>query len=363
MNLHAVILAGGRGERFWPLSRRARPKQLLALFGDRSLLMQTVDRLEGWIPGERRWVVAPADLMPEIRRQVGFAAERCIEEPVTRNTAAAIGAAALFIETIDPEAHLLVQPSDHWIPDGKVFREDVERAAAAAAKRGGLHLFGIPPSYPETGFGYIEQGRELPGYAGVHEVIRFHEKPDRAEAVSYALRGDMLWNSGVFLWGARVILDALNQALPSAAANIGRLRQILARNGPALDPELKSGLDRFFGEIPSVSIDHAVLESHRERYVTRARFRWSDVGSWLSWGEQRAADSGRNRTAGTVLARDSSECILYSGDGGMLALLGVNDLIVVRLDDVTLVCARERAQDLKSLLRDAEERGDLEKFL
>ncbi|MBM3286011.1 MAG: mannose-1-phosphate guanylyltransferase [Candidatus Eisenbacteria bacterium] len=363
MNLHAVILAGGRGERFWPLSRRERPKQLLALFGDRSLLRLTVDRLEGWIPPERRWVVAPAYLMREIREQTTLAAERCVEESVTRNTAAAIGAAALLIEAVDPAGLMLVLPSDHWMPDARAFREDVERAARVARERGGLHLFGIPPSRPETGFGYIEEGPALAGHDGVHEVVRFHEKPDRGQALAYAARPDMLWNSGIFLWAPGAILEAIKDALPSTADPVERLRRSLAREGPSIGPDSRRALAGFFEDAPSTSIDHAVLERHGERYVTRARFRWSDLGSWLSWGEQRSADSAGNRVQGAVLARDAADCVLYSADGGLLALLGARDLVVVRLNDVTLVCPRERAQDLKSLLRDAESRGDLEKYL
>lgn len=361
MPLHAVILAGGIGERFWPLSRRDRPKQFLTLFGGRSLLQQTADRLDGWIPTERRWVVAPGHLIPGILEQLPLLpSERVIRETVARNTAAAIGAAAAVISMLDPEAVLLVLPCDHWIPDAGLFREDVERAQAAAALRGGLHLFGVPATYPETGYGYIEQGAPLAKHEGVYEVAAFHEKPTRERAVDFARRPDMLWNSGIFLWKAETIIEAIRLHSPEIGKELDPLLAALVLDGRRLGPQGSRAMDGYFLGSPSESIDSAVLESHRETCVTRARFRWSDVGGWLSWSDHREADANGNRGEGSLILRDAKNCVLYSSKDGALALLGVHDLIVVRLADVTLVCARDRAQEIRNLVREARDRDGLQ---
>ncbi len=363
MRIHAVILAGGRGERFWPLSRRNRPKQLLPLVGEGSLLRESVSRLDGWIPPDATWIVAGTHLMPQIREQLPhIGADQCIAEPFARNTAAAIGAAAALIESRDPSAILLVLPSDHWIPEADDFRRDVERAAGAAEAVGGLHLFGVPIAYPETGYGYVERGSDVPGHPGVYRVVRFHEKPDRERAIAYASRPDMLWNSGIFVWRAPVILDAILTHVPSARDALVTLRGSLAQDGGRITPAVEGALSRFFQESPNESIDYAVLERHGETYVTHANFPWSDLGNWLSWGVIRRPDAFGNRGQGPALMIDAEDCVFYGKDDGLIALLGVRDLIVVRLGDVTLVCSRDRAQEVRRLLRMVDANPDLERF-
>lgn len=364
MRLHAVILAGGRGERFWPLSRHERPKQFLPLGGSRTLLQETAERVEGWVERGRLWAVAPAGLMSEIRRQLGeaLAPECCVEEPVSRNTAAAIGAAAAAIESRDPGALMLVLPSDHWIPDADQFRTDVEQAVAAAAQVGGLHLFGIPIAWPSTGYGYVEEGEAVAGVPGVSKVTRFHEKPDAERAVLYARDPRMLWNAGIFVWSAATILAALREHVPALAERLTALERLLGQGLRGPDPQALALLERYFREAPAEPIDTLVLERHPAVYVKRARFRWSDLGSWFSWSERIGPDAAGNQGRGTLLARDTRDCIYYE-EGGLLALLGVHDLIVVRLDDVTLVCAKDRAQEVRQILQDARARGDLDAYL
>lgn len=361
MSLHVVILAGGRGERFWPLSRTRRPKQFLPLYGERSLLQETVARVKGWVPRERIWAVVHQSFVEQTRDQLdGFLApDRCIEEPVARNTAPAIGAAAAAIEAIDPGATMLVLPSDHWIPDKDPFHRDVERAARAEADLGGLHLFGITIGRPETGYGHVEQGEEVASHAGVTPVARFHEKPDPQTAVAYAKRPEMLWNSGVFLWKSSTILEALEEHIPASRVVLRLLRESLVREHGRFGPASAEALRAYLEGSANESIDVAVLEKHRETFVTRATFRWSDLGNWFSWGQQIAPDHEGNRGRGRFLLRDTHDCILYSEDGS-IALLGVKDLIVVRLPDVTLVCSRDRAQEIRQLVGDARKREDLE---
>ena len=365
MSLHVAILAGGRGERFWPLSRRTRPKQFLPLAGSRSLLQETADRLVGWVDPGSLWVVAHDSLLAEIRRQLkgALAEERCIKETRPRNTAAAIGIAAAAVEAAEPDAHLLVLPSDHWIPDTEAFRQDVQRALAAAEALDGLHLFGIPITRPECGYGYVEQADEIAGRPGVARVKRFREKPDRERAIEYARRPEMLWNSGIFLWRAATILEALGRHIPESRDALAALRDVLQGERGRLDAgAVAEAMDRYLEASPSAPIDTAVLEKHDRTYVTRASFRWSDLGGWLSWGEQIDPDSEGNRCRGLRILRDAHGCTAYSEDG-LLALLGVKDLVVVRLQDVTLVCAKERAQEIRQLVREAAEQGDLDAYL
>lgn len=352
MRIHAVVLAGGRGERFWPLSTRDHPKQILPLVGERSLLQESISRLEGWVPREARWIASGTNLVPRIREQLPeIDPDHLVAEPIARNTASAIGATAAIIEARDPGAILLVLPSDHWIPDADDFRRDVEKTAAAAAAVGGLHLFGVRIAYPETGYGYVERGDEVPGHPGTYHVVRFHEKPDRENAVAYASRPDMLWNSGIFVWKAEAILDAIATHVPEGRAAMDELRAGLLREDGRITPSVRGSLDRFFHEMPNESIDYAVLERHDDTYVTHANFRWSDLGNWLSWGAIRCPDERGNRGQGSSLLIDSEDCVIYSEGDGLVALLGVRDLIVVRLDGVTLVCARDRAQEVRRLAR------------
>ena len=358
MRIHAVILAGGRGERFWPLSRTGRPKQFLPLLGGKSLLRQTADRLAGWIPEERWWTVGGSALMPEIRRQLPeIAVDRCIEEPVARNTAAAIGAVACAIHASDPRAVLLVLPSDHWIPDPALFREDVERIAAIA-EGGGLHLIGIPITRPDTGYGYIAIGEAIDPGGALHRVSQFREKPGREQAIDYASRPEMLWNSGIFIWKASEILDALRAHVPAMEDLLSALDRAIASDPGRAGAAWKASLDSFFRSAPPESIDNAVLEKHADTFAGRARFRWSDLGTWASWGERQPSDAAGNRGQGKLLASDAQGCVYYAEDG-LLALLGVRDLIVVRLGDVTLVCAKDQAQEVKRLVQEAVKDEDL----
>jgi len=327
-------------------------------------LQETVDRLDGWIPLDNLWAVAGESHAPEIRRQLDrfLLPERLIVEPSARNTAPAIAAVASAIEAVEAEAMMLVLPSDHWIPDREAFRNDVERTLRAAEAVDGLHLFGIPIHRPETGYGYVESRGALEGHPGVAPVAHFHEKPDPAKALEYAARPEMYWNSGIFLWKAGTILDALERHIPRTAAALQELRKMQKQEKGVGGPRTAACMQRYFDDSVAESIDYAVLERHEPTFVTRATFRWSDLGGWLAWGEQIDPDPDGNRTKGTVLLREAKNCVLYAQDGA-LALLGVKDLIVVRLEDVTLVCGRDRAQEVRDLLKEARKRDDMDRFL
>ncbi len=346
MELHAVILAGGRGERFWPLSRRDAPKQMLRLVDEETLLGATLRRVADRVPAASTLVVIGADLRAATERlKLPLPPSQFLWEPVGRNTAAAIGAA---VERIGASANraILVLPSDHWIPDGQAFWEAVDAGLDLLASGEPVVTFGVRPVYPETGYGYIERGEPLPAAAGAYRVTRFHEKPDAGRAQAYLDGGACLWNSGIFLFDAAAMAALLRRHLPEMAPVLDRLRVDL---GAGEEPAV---WERYFRAATAVSIDHGVMEKADRVAVLEAGFAWSDLGTWTSLGDRLPADADGNRIRGEVMTLDSSDCVLYSGDGGLLAVLGVQDLIVVRVGDATLVCPRGKAQEVRRLVQE-----------
>ncbi len=360
MKLHAAILAGGRGERFWPLSRSDTPKQLLTIFDHKTLFEKTVDRLCEGLSPDCIWTVAGVDMKPAILGLMpGLSRERCIWESAGRNTAAAIGAVCERILREEDSA-LLVVPSDHWIPDCARFWRAVQNGLCAMDR--GLHLvtFGIRPAYPETGYGYVERGEVLEKDKGLYRAARFHEKPDADRAASYVAQGTFYWNSGIFLFQASTMASLLRELVDGIATPLEDLRAGLAASSPGREPE--DVWHRYFESAPSISIDNGVMEKAADVAVVEARFPWSDLGNWTSWGDLVAEDENGHRRQGEILAIDSEDCILYSGDGGLLAVLGVSDLIAVRVGDATLVCPRDRAQEVRTLVKEGKLDDRLRRF-
>jgi len=353
--LTAVIMAGGSGTRFWPRSRTNRPKQLLALAGERSLLQSTVDRLEGLIPADRVMIVTNAAQELETRRQLPeLPPENIVVEPFGRDTAPCVGLAAAIVSRQEPEARLLVLPADHLIEPAASFRALVSEALPQVLD-GRVVTFGAMPTHPATGFGYIETGEALG--AGLQRVRRFKEKPDRETAEGYLDAGNFLWNCGIFLWTARTVLDELAAQEPEMHAGLLR---IAAAWG---DSEARSVLKREYELFRRVSIDYAVLERAREILVSRIDFSWSDLGSWTAVEELHEADAEGHRRQGIELVSLDAERCFVSGDGSehLLALIGVKDLIVVKTADATLICHRDRVQDVKAVVAElkARRRDDL----
>ncbi|MCK4414373.1 MAG: mannose-1-phosphate guanylyltransferase [Candidatus Eisenbacteria sp.] len=340
--LEGVILAGGRGERFWPLSRRRRPKQLLALIGEESLLAATWRRMRARLEPAAIRVVAGEDLQAPITAELpeltpgGF-----IGEPVGRNTAPAIAVAAALGRRGGRDPLQLVVPADHWIPDPAAFWESVHIAeqVAAAADRP-LVTFGVPITRPETGYGYIERGAPRAEGPGAYGVARFHEKPQREQAQAYRDAGGYYWNSGIFLWRASAILEELERHLPALSRLVTPLTST---------PDPGTLIGEIFAAAPSESIDWGVLEHSARVAVVEAGFEWSDLGSWPSWGERMAPDGDGNVARGAVVSRDTQGCLLYA-EQGLIATLGVRDLVVVRTGDATLVIDRERCQDIRQII-------------
>ncbi|MCF8034404.1 MAG: NTP transferase domain-containing protein [Desulfarculaceae bacterium] len=353
MELYAVIMAGGSGTRFWPASRREKPKQLLCLTGQRSLLQQTVDRLAPLAPPERVLVVTGQSHAPAVAEQLpDLPKANILAEPEGRNTAAACGLAAAWVARRDPQAVCLVLPADHLITDESLFTATLERAAGLAADEPVLVTLGLSPSFPATGFGYIETGEILdPEPPSVGRVAAFHEKPDLATAQEYLLGGRHLWNSGMFAWRAGVFLEELENHLPELAQGLAGLAPAL--EGPGLD----EALAEIYPKLPAISVDHGVLERSNELRVVKADFGWSDVGSWEAMAGLWEADCDGNACRdGEVVALDAQGNLVSAG-GRLTALLGVRDLVAVVTDDVLLILPRERCQEVGRLLEEIKARG------
>jgi mannose-1-phosphate guanylyltransferase/mannose-6-phosphate isomerase len=343
--IHPVILSGGSGTRLWPMSRTLYPKQLLRLLDHQSLLQQTVRRVadgERFAPPllvaneEHRFIVA------EQLREIGIAPRRLLLEPVGRNTAPAACVAALALLDDEPEALMLVLPSDHAIADVAAFTAAVDRAAAAA-KSGAIVCLGVEPEHPETGYGYVRRGAAL-ATDGAFAVAAFIEKPDAAHARQFAASGEHYWNSGIFLFPARLYLDELERLRPDMVA---ACRRAFAEAGHDAD-FVRLG-KAAFAACPADSIDYAVMEHTRHAAVVPVAMGWSDVGSWDALWELSGKDESGNALAGNVVALDTRNSYLRS-EAGLVAALGVEDLVVVATGDAVMVAPRERAQEVKQLV-------------
>jgi len=345
--LYAVIMAGGSGTRFWPLSRRRRPKQLLKLSQPHSLLQQTVARLQPLIPYERIIIITTGEQAEQVCQQLPqIPRDNILVEPQGRNTAPAIALAAFYLRQRDPQAVMAVLPADHLIKKTEAFRSLLGSAAQLAAQEDCLITLGIKPDHPHTGYGYIVCGEKL---GDCYRVKSFVEKPPLEEAERLLAAGGALWNSGMFVWRVETILAALQQHLPN-------LYQQLAGFKGDWNPQ---GLAEIYPRLPAVSIDYGVMEKTTQVVVFPADLGWSDLGSWASLGELFPADEQGNISHGRLLALDSHGLTVYSPDK-LVAGLGVEDLIIVDTGDVLLVCAKERAQEVKKLVELLEEKGGRE---
>ena len=355
MNVYAVIMAGGAGTRFWPASRSTRPKQLLALAADpnESLLAATVRRLEPLVKPENVYIATGAHLSEASAKELPrVPKDHILAEPVPRNTAPCIGWATATIARHDPEAIVCVLPSDHFMADEPGFR-DVVAQAIEAAKKGYLATIGIVPTRPDTGFGYIEVGKNVDG--DTFEVARFVEKPNRAKAEEFLAGKKHLWNGGMFFYKASRLESDLRAALPDLAAGLDRIDEA-ARSGHEDD-----ALASIFPVLPSISIDHGVIEKAANLAVVRGDFGWNDVGSWQSaWELAPRTDAGNAAPEHAVLVGARGNLVRdlrTHGGRRTIALVGVDDLVVVETDDALLILPRERSQDVRLVVEELKRRG------
>jgi mannose-1-phosphate guanylyltransferase len=359
-HVHAVVLAGGSGTRFWPASRRHTPKQLLPLAGraDEALIAATVRRIEPLVPPDRVWISTGTSLiqqtlaaLPRVPRS------NVIAEPVARNTAPCIGWASATIARTDPDAIVAVLPADHFIGNESAFR-DALGTALRAAEDGWLATVGIVPTRPETGYGYIEVGDPIA--SGVRAVTRFVEKPTRERAEAFLADGRYLWNGGMFFFRASVMKAAIAEHLPALAAGLDRIDEAAARG------DEERVLAEVFPTLPSISIDHGVMEKARRIAVVPGDFGWNDVGSWqVTWEMSERDADGNSLPAGTV-AVDAKNNLVRDLTSGTTrkrwALVGVSDLVVVETDDAVLVVPRERAQEVRAVVDALAKRGETDKI-
>jgi len=346
---YGVIMAGGRGTRFWPLSRRRRPKQLLPLDGDVPLLRATYERIAPLLDRQRLLVVTNREQEPAVRRLLPeLPSGHVVGEPVGRNTAPCAALAAGIVARLSgPDVPLALLPADHLIADPDTFRAQLADAMSLVAGGEEVVTFGIVPDRPATGYGYIET--EGTGEA-VRRGLRFVEKPDATTAAAYLAGGRHLWNSGMFVWRAGALLERLARHAPEVTACVA---PAVAAHGTAAFAER---LAEAYAECPSVSIDYAVMENLTGFAVLPARFGWSDLGSWDTWGEVAPDLGAGNRGLGRVFSLRSTGNIVHAGDR-TLALIGVDDLVVVATEDAVLVCARDEVQSIKELIDMLERAG------
>ncbi|MEO5753436.1 MAG: sugar phosphate nucleotidyltransferase [Chthoniobacterales bacterium] len=345
--LYALILAGGSGERFWPLSRRARPKQLLKLVSAKTLLEETVDRLEGLVPLEQILVLTNVEHEAAVRELLpDLPPENIVAEPAKRDTAAAIALATAWVAGRDHRATMLVLPADHVIRDQVAFQETVRTAVRAAEETGSLVTIGIKPTWACPGFGYIERGAPAPlkGAAkpnDIYRVIRFREKPNSELADSFVNNGNFRWNAGMFVWSVPTVLSEFNRHAPELADFISQVR------APG---NWETALNNRFSRLPFISFDYAIMEKAARVLMVEASFDWDDVGGWRAVSNYLPKDEHSNAANCELTTLHSSNNIVFSDESAKVALLGVNNLIVVRTADSILVCNRRDAEKIKALV-------------
>ena len=342
-----LIMAGGAGTRFWPKSRERHPKQLLPIVGEGTMLQNTVRRLQPLIPPENVFVISNSVQYPSIVEQLPMLpVENIIVEPRPKNTAACIGLGAVMLQQRDPEEVMVVLPADHLIGDDEVFCETLQNAAKIAAEREVLITIGIQPTYPATGYGYIQFSNEriTVGPASAYRVKTFAEKPNLETAKSFLDSGDFLWNSGIFVWRIPVIMAQLEEHLPH---HYDGLQEVVRHFS---QPDRHAIVDRVYQQIKSISIDYGVMEKAQNVVVLRGLFRWNDLGSWDEVYKLLPKDQDYNATSGQPhVLLESSGCLI-DVPGKTVAALGLRDVIVVETEDALLLCPRHRAQDVKDLV-------------
>lgn len=357
--LHAVIMAGGSGTRFWPESRRARPKQLMSLAGDRTMIQSTVDRLEGLVPSDRVLIATNETLVESMAQQLAnLPADSLLAEPCKRDTAPCIGLAALKVLRVDSDATMAVMPADHVIQPAQSFRDAIAYAAElvdASPKR--LVTFGIRPTYPAESFGYIERGAKLPTppdvttCADTYEVRSFREKPKQDVAEGYISSGSYYWNAGIFVWKASTIVEQLAEYEPAMMSHLTAIAQTFGTSN------FEATMAHEFAAIEGQSIDYAVMEKAADVVVVEAPFEWDDVGSWRSLARLNPHDGEQNTIMANHLGIDTRGCIIRGTADHVIATMGTHDLLIVQTPDATLVADKTKEESIRELVRELERRG------
>jgi len=343
MELYAVIMAGGVGSRFWPRSRERKPKQLLKIFGENSLIRDTVNRLEGLVQKENIFIVTNKVQKPEIKKQLPeIPAENIIDEPFGKNTAAAIGLASVVVGKKNKQAVTIILPADHIIKEKDEFQKTIKTAAEFANEGKRLVTIGINPNRPETGYGYI-QIDDKPVHDNIYKVLTFAEKPNYATAVRFISSGDFYWNSGMFIWRIDSILDEIKNHMPELHQGLNQIEEAIGTH------DFDKVVNHVYGQLKSISIDYGIMEKSENVFLRRGFFTWSDVGSWEEVYQLSQKDNDRNAIVGNAYCFNTTDSYIYSPKK-FTAVIGTENLIVINTEDALLICNREKAQDVKSVV-------------
>lgn len=351
-------MAGGSGTRFWPRSRVKKPKQYLSLFGDQSLIQETVQRFANFIPEESIYVVSAKGQKDVLEEQTtNLPKENLIYEPFGKNTLPAIGLAALFIAEKDPDGILVVSPSDHLIQNDELFRQTIESASKIAGEKNGIVTIGITPKFPATGYGYVQTTEEVKVGQSIRSfaVNKFVEKPNLEVATGYLKNGGFFWNSGIFIFKVSVFLNSVQKYAPKLYADLFRIKEHIGTDG------YEAALAQIYGEVESISIDYGILEKADNVFLVQGDFVWNDLGSWEEVYKYDKKDANGNAQTGEAILLDVKNSYVYAPDS-LVAVVGLEDVIVVQEGDSILVCKRDRAEDIKTVVGEITKRK-LDQFL
>lgn len=362
MNNHAyaVILAGGSGERFWPLSTQSRPKQFVSLFGGRALIRHAVDRLEGLIPPERIIIITAANLVePSAAACDCLPRENIIGEPCRRDTAAACALACGIVAARDPEGIAIILTADQIMTEVDTFRQLLADSVEIARDDGVIVTIGIEPDYPATGFGYIEAADTLQSETKTvfRRAMRYVEKPDLETAKEYLATGNFYWNAGMFIWSVKTMADAVMKNVPGLEPLLTLPSKVESQE------ELIAKLAEVYPDLIKISVDYAIMEHHKKIIMAKGSFGWDDVGSWPSVSNHLPVDQNGNATSGKVELLDSKDNIVISDGNRLTAIIGLDDIVVAQTKNATLVCPKSRAQELKKLVSQIAAREDGKDFV
>jgi len=343
MELFVVIMAGGVGSRFWPRSKQKKPKQLIRIFGENTMIQDTAFRLNDLITSDHIYVITNKTQKTRVLEQLpDIPKENIIDEPFGKNTAACIGLASVIIQNRCKDAVTVVLPADHLIQDKAGFLENLQIAAEFAYKSKGLVTIGIPPTKPETGYGYI-QFDEKETEERIHKVITFAEKPNLSTAERFIQAGDFLWNSGMFIWRVDAILEEIENLMPDLHTGLEELKKSVGKN------DFPNVLMNVYGQLKSISIDYGIMEKSKKVYLIKGSFDWSDVGSWETVYELSPKDDEGNSKIGEVYAEKTFNSYIFTPQK-FAAVIGVEDLIIINTKDALLICHRDNAQDVKQVV-------------
>lgn len=339
-------MAGGSGTRFWPRSKALKPKQYLNLFGTDSLLQSTIKRFSKFTSTENIYVVSGASQAEVLEQQTTMLPKsNLIYEPVGKNTLPCIGLAAMFAENENPDGIMVVTPSDHLIENDELFRDTVLAAVKIADERNGIVTIGITPTYPATGYGYVQTAGNITGSEKIKQfkVERFVEKPNEKTATEYLKQGGFYWNSGLFVFKISVFIDAIKQFAPALYADLRKIQSDLG------NPSFEDTLDKIYRAVESISVDYGIMEHAKNIYLVEGNFVWNDLGSWESVYLTSEKDENGNAGSGETIVIDSKNSYIYS-ETGLIALVGLDDVIVVQDGNTTLVCKRDKAEEIKKVV-------------